>query len=89
MHKANYTLFYIKTSNFGAEAERSCIIWRRNLSDVSRNPIKVLALMVLKFNILKRLRPVQTLETLLANKTQHCWAQHHVVCCCDLLEVVG
>ena len=44
-----------------------------------------------------QLRPVQTLATLLTNKTQHCWAQlsllrafaYHVVCCCDLLEVVG
>ena len=38
------------------------------------------------------LRPVQTLATLLANKTQHCWAQHVVsVCtpCCVLLRVVA
>ena len=47
------------------------------------------------------LRPVQTLATLLANKTQHCWAQHVasvctpccvllcvVACCCDLLDEV-
>ena len=41
---------------------------------------------------------LQTLATLLANKTQHCWAQHvanclHtmlcvVACCCDLLDEV-
>ena len=38
------------------------------------------------------LRPVQTLATLLANKTQHCWAQHVAsVCtlCCVLLRLVG
>ena len=38
------------------------------------------------------LRPVQTLATLLANKTQHCWAQHVAsVCtpCCVLLRVVA
>ena len=38
------------------------------------------------------LRPVQTLATLLANKTQHCWAQHVTrVCtpCCVLLRVVA
>ena len=38
------------------------------------------------------LRPVQTLATLLANKTQHCFAQHVAsVCtpCCVLLSVVG
>ena len=38
------------------------------------------------------LRPVQTLGTLLANKTQHCWAQHVAsVCtpCCVLLRLVG
>ena len=38
------------------------------------------------------LRPVQTLATLLANKTQHCWAQHvGSVCtpCCVLLRVVA
>ena len=48
------------------------------------------------------LRPVETLATLLANKTQNCWAQLVasvctpccvllcvVACCCDLLEVVG
>ena len=37
------------------------------------------------------LRPVQTLATLLANKTQHCWAQHVAsVCtpCCVLLRLV-
>ena len=37
------------------------------------------------------LSPVQTLATLLANKMQHCWAQHVAsVCtpCCVLLEVV-
>ena len=38
------------------------------------------------------LRPVQTPATLLANKTQHCWAQHVAsVCtpCCVLLRVVA
>ena len=38
------------------------------------------------------LRPLQTLATLLANKTQHCWAQHVAsVCtpCCVLLRLVG
>ena len=38
------------------------------------------------------LRPVQTLATLLANKTQQCWAQHVAsVCtpCCVLLRLVG
>ena len=38
------------------------------------------------------LRPVQTFATLLANKTQHCWAQHVAsVCtpCCVLLRVVA
>ena len=37
------------------------------------------------------LRPVQTLATLLANKTQHCWAQHVgsvSTPCCVLLRVV-
>ena len=36
-------------------------------------------------------RPVQTLATLLANKTQHCWAQHVASVCtpyCVLLRVV-
>ena len=35
---------------------------------------------------------MQTLATLLANKTQHCWAQHVAsVCtpCCVLLRLVG
>ena len=38
------------------------------------------------------LRPVQTLATLLANKRQHCWAQHVAsICtpCCVLLRLVG
>ena len=39
-----------------------------------------------------KLRPVQTLATLLANKTQHCWARHVAsICtpCCVLLCVVA
>ena len=43
-------------------------------------------------NQIHDLRPVQTLATLLANKTQHCWAQHVAsVCtpCCVLLRVVA
>ena len=42
--------------------------------------------------VLAVLRPVQTLATLLANKTQHCWAQHVASVCtpsCVLLRLVG
>ena len=38
--------------------------------------------------VLAVLRPVQTLATLLANKTQHCWAQH-VASVCTGLYICG